>query len=58
MMFIFTDEEELHVVEGESGEPDVPVVFPPVVVGLQRHAQAPVVGQVLPQCEVAVHLCV
>ena len=56
-MFL-TDEEELHVVEGEGGKPDVRVVFPPVSVGLQRHAETPVVRQVLAQGEVAVHLSV
>ena len=54
-MFL-TDEEELHVVEGKSGELDVRVVFPPVGVGLQRHAETTVVRQVLPQGEVTVHL--
>ena len=52
------DEEELHVVEGKGGKLDVRVVSPPVGVGLQRHAETTVVRQVLPQGEVAVHLCV
>ena len=55
---VLTDEEELHVVEGKGGKLDVRVVLPPVGVGLQRHAQSTVVSQVLPQGEVAVHLCV
>ena len=49
-------EEELHVIEGEGGEPHVPVGPPPGVVGLQGHAQAPVVRHILTQSQIPVNI--
>ena len=54
--YTYTEKEELHVIEGKGGEPDVHVGPPPRGVGLQGHAQPAVVRQVLPQGEVPVHL--
>ena len=51
-----TQEEELHVIEGEGGEPDVPVGPPPGVVGLQGHAQAPVVSHVLAKSQISINI--
>ena len=49
-------EEELHVIEGESGEPHVPVGPPPGGVGLQGHAQATMVRHVLAQSQISINI--